>query len=70
MIDAFDYDAPQHAAGCCSCSTALGVADRKVLILTDGAQPNVYLSGRNLPPCTCCRTPTSRPITSSGPTWC
>ncbi len=23
--------------------------DKKVLILTDGAQPNVYLSGRNIP---------------------
>ena len=27
----------------------LGVAERKVLILTDGVQPNVYLSSRNLP---------------------
>src|SRR4029079_18500976 len=27
----------------------LGVADQKVLILTDGSKPNVYLSGRNLP---------------------
>jgi hypothetical protein len=25
------------------------VADKKVLILTDGVKPNVYLSGRNLP---------------------
>jgi large subunit ribosomal protein L4 len=27
----------------------LGVAERKVLILTDGAKPGVYLSARNLP---------------------
>jgi large subunit ribosomal protein L4 len=27
----------------------LGVADRKVLVLTAGPSPNVYLSGRNLP---------------------
>jgi hypothetical protein len=27
----------------------LGVADKKVLILTDGAKTNVFLSGRNLP---------------------
>jgi large subunit ribosomal protein L4 len=28
---------------------SLGVAERKVLILTDGAKPGVYLSARNLP---------------------
>ena len=27
----------------------LGVTDKKVLILTDGVKPNVFLSGRNLP---------------------
>ena len=27
----------------------VGVIDRKVLLLTDGAKPTVYLSGRNLP---------------------
>jgi hypothetical protein len=27
----------------------MGVDGQKVLILTDGAKPNVYLSGRNLP---------------------
>src|SRR5205085_2123464 len=27
----------------------LGVADQKVLILTNGVKPNVFLSGRNLP---------------------
>ena len=30
-------------------SARLGVADKKVLILTDGVKPNVFLSGRNLP---------------------
>ena len=29
--------------------TKLGAADRKVLVLTAGPSPNVYLSGRNLP---------------------
>ena len=29
--------------------TRLGAADRKVLLLTAGPSPNVYLSGRNLP---------------------
>ena len=27
----------------------MGATDRKVLILTDGVKPNVFLSGRNLP---------------------
>ena len=31
------------------CSCASGSADQKVLILTDGVKPNVFLSGRNLP---------------------
>jgi large subunit ribosomal protein L4 len=48
VIDAFRFDAP-HTRQVVALLTALGVADRKVLILTDGAQPNVYLSGRNLP---------------------
>jgi large subunit ribosomal protein L4 len=48
VIDAFDYDAPRTAA--LSALTArLGVADKKVLILTDGVKLNVFLSGRNLP---------------------
>jgi hypothetical protein len=29
--------------------TRLEVADKKVLVLTDGVKPNVFLSGRNLP---------------------
>jgi large subunit ribosomal protein L4 len=48
VIDAFHFDAP-HTRRIVELVTALGVPDRKVLILTDGAQPNVYLSGRNLP---------------------
>jgi large subunit ribosomal protein L4 len=48
VIDAFHFDAP-HTRRIVELLTALGVPDRKVLILTDGAQPNVYLSGRNLP---------------------
>src|SRR6188508_387089 len=48
VIDAFNYDAPRTAA--LSALTArLDVADKKVLILTDGVKQNVFLSGRNLP---------------------
>jgi large subunit ribosomal protein L4 len=48
VIDAFDYDAPRTAA-LVALTARLGVADKKVLILTDGVKPNVFLSGRNLP---------------------
>jgi large subunit ribosomal protein L4 len=48
VIDAFRYEAP-HTRRLLQLLQALGVADQKVLVLTDGAQPNVYLSGRNLP---------------------
>ena len=48
VIDAFAYDAPSTRR-LHQLLTTLGVADRKVLILADGAQPNLYLSGRNLP---------------------
>jgi large subunit ribosomal protein L4 len=48
VIDAFHFDAP-HTRRIVELLAALGVSDRKVLILTDGTQPNVYLSGRNLP---------------------
>ena len=47
VIDAFNYDAPRTAA-LLALTARLGVADRKVLILTDGVKPNVFLSGRNL----------------------
>jgi large subunit ribosomal protein L4 len=47
VIDTFDYDAPSTRR-LHDLLVALGVADRKVLVLTAGAKPNVYLSGRNL----------------------
>ena len=48
VIDGFDYDAPRTAA-LVALAARLGVADKKVLILTDGVKQNVFLSGRNLP---------------------
>jgi len=48
VIDQFDYDAPKTRR-MQELLAALGVADQKVLVLTDGAKPNVYLSARNLP---------------------
>jgi large subunit ribosomal protein L4 len=48
VIDAFTYDAPKTSQ-LLELLRTLGVADRKVLILTDGVKPNVYMSGRNLP---------------------
>jgi large subunit ribosomal protein L4 len=48
VIDAFTYDAPRTAA-LAALTARLDVADKKVLILTDGVKPNVFLSGRNLP---------------------
>jgi large subunit ribosomal protein L4 len=48
VIDAFQYDAPKTAR-LQQLLARLDVANRKVLILTDGVKPNVFLSGRNLP---------------------
>ena len=48
VIDAFTYDAPRTAA-LVALTARLGVSDKKVLVLTDGVKPNVFLSGRNLP---------------------
>ena len=48
VIDAFNYDAPRTAA-LVALTARLDVADKKVLILTDGVKQNVFLSGRNLP---------------------
>jgi large subunit ribosomal protein L4 len=48
VIDRFDFDAPKTSR-LLDLVTKLGVAERKVLILTDGAKTNVFLSGRNLP---------------------
>ena len=47
IIDQFTYDAPKtHKL--LSLYARLDVQHKKVLILTDGVKPNVYLSGRNL----------------------
>src|SRR5918998_1417745 len=48
VIDNFAYDAPRSAV-IRSLVGRLGVADRKVLILTDGLKENVHLSARNFP---------------------
>jgi large subunit ribosomal protein L4 len=48
VIDAFNYEAPKTSA-LVGLIARLDVADKKVLILTDGVKPNVFLSGRNIP---------------------
>jgi large subunit ribosomal protein L4 len=48
VIDGFSYDTPSTKR-LLALLTSLGVADKKVLILTDGVKHNVFLSGRNLP---------------------
>jgi large subunit ribosomal protein L4 len=48
VVDAFNFDAPKTRR-MQALLDRLDIAGRKVLILTDGAKPNVYLSGRNLP---------------------
>jgi large subunit ribosomal protein L4 len=47
VIDNFNYDTPSTKQ-MVSLLGALGVTDRKVLILTDGMKRNVFLSARNL----------------------
>lgn len=47
VIDNFNYEKPSTKQ-LVSLIDALGVTGRKILILTDGAKPNVFLSGRNL----------------------
>jgi large subunit ribosomal protein L4 len=47
VIDRFEYDAPKTSR-LSALVTRLGLLDKKVLILTDGNKPNVFLSGRNL----------------------
>ena len=49
VVDAFSLRRARRRARCAALLGRLGVADQKVLILTDGVKPNVYLSGRNLP---------------------
>jgi large subunit ribosomal protein L4 len=48
VIDGFNYDAPRTSR-LQQLLARLELAHRKVLILTDGVKPNVFLSGRNLP---------------------
>src|SRR6476646_8641272 len=48
VIDAFNFDAPKTAA-IINLIGRLDVAEKKVLVLTDGVKPNVFLSGRNIP---------------------
>ncbi|MBA3671030.1 MAG: 50S ribosomal protein L4, partial [Gemmatimonadaceae bacterium] len=48
VIDAFNYDAPKTAT-MIGLLARLDVSDKKVLVLTDGVKPNVFLSGRNVP---------------------
>ena len=49
VIDAFNYDAPKTSRARRRSSARSASRDKKVLILTDGVKPNVFLSGRNLP---------------------
>ena len=48
VIDQFSYDAPRTKA-LLGLVSRIGVGGQKVLVLTDGVKPNVFLSGRNLP---------------------
>ena len=48
VIDSFDFDAPKTSE-LLSLLTSLGVNGKKVLVLTNGVNQNVYMSGRNLP---------------------
>jgi large subunit ribosomal protein L4 len=48
VIDSLDYERP-HTKTLVQLLERLGVPDSKVLILTDGSKPNVYLSARNVP---------------------
>jgi large subunit ribosomal protein L4 len=48
LVEALAWDAPKTKQ-MLSLLASLGVADRKVLVLTHGVKPAVYLSARNLP---------------------
>jgi large subunit ribosomal protein L4 len=48
VVDHLDYDAPKTAR-LKELMERLGLTGQKVLVLTDGVKPNVFLSGRNLP---------------------
>src|SRR5688572_509150 len=47
VIDKFNYEEPKTRV-LAGLLQRMGVDGQKVLILTDGAKPNVYLSGRNI----------------------
>jgi large subunit ribosomal protein L4 len=47
VVDVFDFDAPKTKL-MIALVEKVGGADKKVLVLTNGAKPNVFLSGRNL----------------------
>jgi large subunit ribosomal protein L4 len=47
VIDSLEYDAPKTSQ-LAGLLRTLGIGGKKVLILTDGVKPNVYMSGRNL----------------------
>ncbi|MCA1603015.1 MAG: 50S ribosomal protein L4 [Acidobacteria bacterium] len=47
VIDSLEYDAPKTSQ-LAGLLRTLGLNGKKVLILTDGVKPNVYMSGRNL----------------------
>lgn len=48
IVDLFDFDAPK-TKNILALLEKVGGTDKKVLILTHGPKPNVFLSGRNLP---------------------
>jgi large subunit ribosomal protein L4 len=48
VIDSFKLDAPKTSE-LQSLLATIGVSDKKVLVLTNGVNHNVYMSGRNLP---------------------
>jgi large subunit ribosomal protein L4 len=47
VIDAFNFEAPKTSQ-VVALIDRLDITDKKILILTDGAKTNVYLSGRNI----------------------
>ncbi len=47
IIDSLNYAAPKTKS-ITALFAALGLTDKKVLLLTDGVKPNVYLSARNI----------------------
>src|SRR5919199_392700 len=48
VIDELNYEAPKTSR-VVALIESLGLGDQKVLILTDGVKPNVFLSARNIP---------------------